>query len=78
MYFAPLAQLVEQLTLNQRVAGSIPARRTKFELGRMAELAYARALGARGATLGGSTPLPPMLFETRGRGKIFSAGVTQW
>ena len=25
-YFAPLAQLAEQLTLNQRVAGSIPAR----------------------------------------------------
>ena len=25
----PLAQLVEQLTLNQRVAGSIPARPTK-------------------------------------------------
>ena len=25
-----LAQLVEQLTLNQRVAGSIPARPTKF------------------------------------------------
>jgi hypothetical protein len=24
--FAPLAQLAEQLTLNQRVAGSIPAR----------------------------------------------------
>ncbi len=28
---APLAQLVEQLTLNQRVAGSSPARRTIFE-----------------------------------------------
>ncbi len=26
--FGPLAQLVEQLTLNQRVAGSIPARPT--------------------------------------------------
>src|SRR5437868_13135539 len=26
MQFAPLAQLAEQLTLNQRVAGSIPAR----------------------------------------------------
>jgi hypothetical protein len=26
MRFAPLAQLAEQLTLNQRVAGSIPAR----------------------------------------------------
>ena len=28
--FAPIAQLVEQLTLNQRVVGSIPTRRTKF------------------------------------------------
>ena len=26
---APLAQLAEQLTLNQRVGGSIPSRRTK-------------------------------------------------
>lgn len=30
--YAPLAQLVEQLTLNQWVAGSIPARRI-FYLG---------------------------------------------
>jgi hypothetical protein len=29
--FAPLAQLAEQLTLNQRVAGSIPARCTSVE-----------------------------------------------
>jgi hypothetical protein len=28
--FAPLAQLAEQLTLNQRVAGSIPARCTCY------------------------------------------------
>ncbi len=28
----------------------------------MAELAYAIALGAIGATLGGSNPLPPMKF----------------
>ncbi len=28
----------------------------------MAELAYAIALGAIGATLGGSNPLPPMNF----------------
>ena len=27
-FYGPLAQLVEQLTLNQRVAGSIPARPT--------------------------------------------------
>lgn len=29
-HFGPLAQLVEQLTLNQRVAGSIPARPIKL------------------------------------------------
>ena len=29
----PLAQLVEQLTLNQRAAGSIPARPTKESMG---------------------------------------------
>ena len=29
---APLAQLAEQLTLNQRVGGSIPSRRTKTDL----------------------------------------------
>jgi hypothetical protein len=28
--FGPLAQLVEQLTLNQLVVGSIPTRPTKF------------------------------------------------
>ena len=27
-FYAPIAQLVEQVTLNHRVAGSIPARRT--------------------------------------------------
>jgi hypothetical protein len=30
---APLAQLAEQLTLNQRVAGSIPARCTPMKNG---------------------------------------------
>ena len=30
MYFGSLAQLVEQLTLNQRVVGSIPTRPTKY------------------------------------------------
>jgi hypothetical protein len=29
----PLAQLVEQLTLNQRAAGSIPARPTNISIG---------------------------------------------
>ena len=33
--------------------------------GRMAELAYAIALGAIGETLGGSTPLPPIKFLLR-------------
>ena len=57
---APIAQLVEQLTLNQRVVGSIPTRRTGFFIfGRMAKLADASALGADGVTLGGSSPLPP-------------------
>ena len=30
MFDGPLAQLVEQLTLNQRVVGSIPTRPTRF------------------------------------------------
>jgi hypothetical protein len=34
MEYASLAQLVEQGTLNPKVAGSIPARRTKRERGR--------------------------------------------
>ena len=33
----------------------------------MAKLADARALGARGATLGGSSPLPPRFFYRRKR-----------
>ncbi len=31
--------------------------------GRMAELAYAIALGAIGVTLGGSNPLPPIVLQ---------------
>ena len=60
----PLAQLVEQLTLNQRVAGSSPARPTTIAPGRrcqprggeakVAELVDALALGASGATRGSS------------------------
>ena len=72
----PLAQSVEQDTLNVKVTGSIPVRPIdlddvnfvmdrggEYSLrsdGRMAELANARALEALGATLGGSSPLPPM------------------
>jgi hypothetical protein len=59
------------------------ARRKFVPHGRMAELAYALALGANGATLGGATPLPPtlnftiseiqsVLGERKNRGKRFS------
>ena len=60
----PLAQLVEQLTLNQRVAGSSPARPTTIAPGRrchprggeakVAELVDALVLGASGVTRGSS------------------------
>jgi hypothetical protein len=42
----PLAQLVEHLTLNQGVTGSIPVRLTIFA--RVAELADALDLGSSG------------------------------
>ena len=72
---APLAHLVEQLTLNQRVAGSSPARRTTCAFidegcgaelvpARVAELADARALGARPARVVGSTPTPRMSWSS--------------
>ena len=38
--YAPLAQLVEQLTFNQRVAGSSPARLTTPSLPDVIKLAY--------------------------------------
>ncbi len=41
----PLAQLVEQLTLNQRVVGSIPTRLTNLREGKLSE--YCRAVGKR-------------------------------
>jgi hypothetical protein len=44
----PLAQLVEHLTLNQGVTGSIPVRLTIFA--RVAELADAPGLGPGGVT----------------------------
>jgi hypothetical protein len=44
----PLAQLVEHLTLNQGVTGSIPVRLTTYA--RVAELADALDLGSSGVT----------------------------
>ncbi len=49
----PLAQLVEHLTFNQRVAGSNPARLT---FAGVAELADAPDLGSGAARRGGSSP----------------------
>jgi hypothetical protein len=43
-----LAQLVEQLTLNQRVVGSIPTQPTIYA--KVAKLVYALDLGSCGAT----------------------------
>ena len=54
-YLEPLAQLVEHLTFNQRVAGSNPAWLT-FEIAGMAELADALDLGSSAFGRGGSTP----------------------
>ena len=63
--FPPLAQLVEQLALNQTVLGSSPRGRTSDKnfailasLARVAKLVDARGLGPRGAIRGGSSPLP--------------------
>ena len=54
--FGPLAQLVEQLTLNQLVVGSIPTRPTIPALGaKVAELVDALDLGSSGATLESSS-----------------------
>ena len=72
--FGPLAQLVEQGTLNPKVDGSSPSRPIVLSItGRMAELEDATALGAVGATRGGSNPLPPILANTVRR----RAGVAQ-
>ena len=53
---APIAQLVEHSPLKRRVVGSNPTGRTST-VG-VAKLVDARALGARGAICGGSSPLP--------------------
>ena len=54
----PLAQLVEHLTLNQGVTGSIPVRLTIF-FARVAELADALDLGSSGVTPVG-VQIPPL------------------
>ena len=53
----PLAQLVEHLTLNQGVTGSIPVRLTTYA--RVAELADALDLGSSGVTPVG-VQIPPL------------------
>jgi hypothetical protein len=63
--FAPLAQLVEQLPLKEMVVGSNPTGRTsRVQSAGVAELVYAPALGADGATHGGSSPLPSTVDMT--------------
>ena len=58
----PLAQLAEQLTLNQRVPGSSPGRPTK---GEVSELVDERDLGSRASTAWGfESPLPHQLGVT--------------
>ena len=60
----PLAQLVEQLTLNQRVEGSNPSRLTNFPLrAKVAELADALDLGSSPGD-GVGVQVPPFAPET--------------
>ena len=56
--FAPLAQLVEQIPLKDKVEGSIPSGRTciKNAHAGVAELVYALVLGTSAARLEGSSP----------------------
>ena len=54
VFNGPLAQLAEQLTLNQRVVGSNPTRPTSH-LARVAELVDALVLGTSGVTRGSSS-----------------------
>ena len=63
--YAPIAQLVEQIPLKDKVVGSIPTGRTNnfiCLIAGMAELVYAHALGACGVILGSSS-LPPSTLE---------------
>ena len=57
---APIAQLVEQIPLKDKVVGSIPTgcTRTDMYYAGVAKLADALALGASEVTHGGSSPLP--------------------
>ena len=56
---APIAQLVEQIPLKDKVVGSIPTGRTESMINAgVAKLVDARGLGPRGAIYGGSSPLP--------------------
>ena len=56
VFEGPLAQLVEQLTLNQLVVGSIPTRPTIPARGaKVAELVNALDLGSSGVTLESSS-----------------------
>src|SRR2546421_9640520 len=59
----PLAQLAEQLTLNQRVPGSSPGRPTKH--GGVPELVDGRDLGSRALGREGSSPSFPTTQESR-------------
>ena len=62
IYLEPLAQLVEHLTFNQRVAGSNPAWLT-FKYAGMAELADALDLGSSASRRGGSTPFTRTILK---------------
>ena len=65
VFYAPLAQLAEHLTLNQAVGGSIPSRRTKILYGRVLELVDKIDLGSIGVIpREGSSPFSPIIPDT--------------
>ena len=66
----PLAQLAEQLTLNQRVPGSSPGRPTNR--GEVSELVDERDLGSRAPGRGGSSPPFPTNERADSRLSSFS------
>ena len=72
----PLAHLVEHSPFKAGVPRS--SRGWVIFMGRMAELVDAHALGACGATHGGSSPLPPIQLICQGfkirRGDLVLAG----
>ena len=68
---APIAQLVEQIPLKDKVVGSIPTGRTgesravsEARNAGVAKLVDALGLGPSGAIYGGSSPLPGTLDKT--------------